>query len=622
MKTILLFSALVIANFLFAQQTNLYISKPVQEAYKNGTRSFDGMPGDNYWKNRSNYQINVNVDPIKKELNGSLIVTYYNESPDTLDEIVMRLYQDFYKKGMNRDFQISPEVVHDGVDIKKVKVRGKELDASVGGKDVVRSGTNMFINLEEPLNPSENISIEVDWSFEIQTKSTVRMGAYSDTSMFVAYWYPQVAVYDDIDGWDKLDYSGLTEMYNDFSNYEVEITAPKNYIVWGTGELQNSEEILQPEYLMRYSLAQNSDTTVNILGDNDKNKNITLGESSTWYYKANRTPDFAFALGKNYLWDASTVYLQNGKKVFVDAGYKRDVKHFDKVEYILNKSVRFFSEKMPGVPFPFPTVTVFNGSGGMEFPMMINDGETSVYERTVGLTLHELAHTYFPFYLGTNERRYAFMDEGWAVFLPVMQQIELGEILPMERRYNRYHNQARTITAVPPMVPSYALDRTSYRMTSYTRAGAAYFSLQAQLGKETFLEALQEFIDRWNGKHPTPYDFFFTFEEISGQDLKWFWNKWFFDFAIAEMHLSDYKIEDGRKTVKITNTGGLPLPVVLTVYFKDHTEELIIKKPEVWKNDAEELFVNLNTDKKITMITLGHDFYPNISEQTKLNINE
>lgn len=620
MKTII--SILLIVSSILAQPHQFYMSKPVQKAYENGTRSFDGNPGGDYWQNRADYEIEVSIDPWKKEVNGSLLVNYFNESPDTLTKIVMRLYQDFYKKGNNRDFQISTEAVHDGVDIKRVSVRGNELVTSEGTQNISRSGTNMHISLDEPLNPGEEIAIEVGWSFIIPTKSTVRLGAYSDTSMFVAYWYPQVAVYDDVDGWDEGSYTGLTEMYNDFSNFKVHITAPQNYVVWGTGVLQNPKEVLNEKFLERYNKALQSESTVNIITLDNKNEEVTIGEYSTWIYEAENVPDFAFATAKNYLWDASTVFLNSGKKVFVDACYKRDAKNFDRVEYILNEAVKFHSYEMPGVIFPFPAVSVFNGSGGMEFPMMINDGETSTYESTVGLTMHELAHTYFPFYMGTNERRYAFMDEGWAVFLPVEKQNELGNYNSMERRYGRYGAQAKSITAVPPMVPSFALDRTSYRMASYTRPGAAYFALQEQLGEEVFLKGLQEFIHRWNGKHPTPYDMFFTFNEVSGQDLNWFWENWFFDFGVAEMELTSFEIVDGKKTATIKNNGGLFVPVILNIYYKDGTEEELIRKPEVWKNGNNEIAVELNAEKKITMISLGHDNHPNISEKTKLNINE
>ncbi len=620
MKTLALLFFLT--TLLFAQQSSLYMSVPIKEAYKNKTRSWNGEPGSNYWQNKSNYKISAEINPETKILDGKEAVTYFNESPDTLKKIVMRLYPDFYKKGNARDFQISPEAVNEGVYIKELKVRGNEIDVSDESETISRTGTLLNIKLDEPLLPGSDISIDVEWSFIIPSESPVRFGAYTDTSMFVGYWYPQVAVYDDIDGWDEISYTGLTEMYNDFSNYEVKIKAPKNYLIWATGVLQNPEEVLKPEYLRRYNKARQSDTTHHIITKNDLNKNITVGDYSTWFYKADNVPDFAFATAINYLWDASTMTLENGKEVFTAATYKSEANYFDKVDYVLREAINYFSREIPGIDFPFPEITVFNGSGGMEYPMMINDGETSSYESMVGLTMHELAHTYFPFYMGTNEKRYAFMDEGMAVFLPTLKQNELGEYNTMATRYKRYDQQAKTITAVPPMVPSYGLDYMNYRMNSYTRAGAAYFSLQEQLGKELFLEALHEYMNRWNGKHPTAYDMFFTFDDVTGQDLTWFWQRWFFEFGIAAMELTDYNIKVGKKEVTIKNIGGLPMPIVLNIYYSDNTEETIIKKPEVWKEGNEEVVVNLNTDKKITMITLGNDFYPNISEKTKFNINE
>ena len=212
---------LLISSFIFAQTGKLTTPLNFQHAYENGTRSHDGKPGSNYWQNQSEYNIQAVLDPAERMLSGSETIIYYNNSPDTLKQIVIRLYPDIYRKGNMRDFEINPDVIDSGMDIKKIVVAGKEINVKGEGAPN-RAGTNLFIKLDNSLIPNSKIDMNFEWSFLIPNKSQIRMGAYDSTSFFVAYWYPQVAVYDDIDGWDIQNYTGRTEMYNDFSNYNVQ----------------------------------------------------------------------------------------------------------------------------------------------------------------------------------------------------------------------------------------------------------------------------------------------------------------------------------------------------------------------------------------------------------------
>lgn len=604
---------LFITSVCFAQKPDLYMSQPVKRAYEKETRSFDGSPGKNYWQNRSEYKIKAEVNPVDKTLEGNLSVRYFNNSPDTLKQIVMRLYPDFFRKGSNRDWPMPASSINDGVEIESLFINNKKNNLVDSGNVINRNGTNMFINLSKPLLPDESIKLFLDWKFNIPEIVTIRTGAYADTSLFVAYWYPQIAVYDDIDGWDNLTYSGTTEMYNDFSDFDVEITLPQNYLMWATGEFQNPEEVLTEKFLSSYEKAQISDSIITIIGKNDKDAEITKGDKSIWKFKADYVPDFAFGIGKNYLWEGAKIDLKSGRRVFINSAYRRDAKNFKAAARIAREAIKFHSEEMPGIEYPYPTFTAFNGSGGMEFPMIVNDEETSEYDRMIGLTTHELAHTYFPFYMGTNERRYAFMDEGMAVFLPVEIQKRLGDKVPLERRFIRQQEQQAVSTEVPPMTPSFYLFGNAYRMASYTRSAGAYFALEDLLGKEVFLEALQEFMNEWNGKHPTPYDFFFTFDRVADEDLAWFWKPWFFEFHSPDLNLVDYKNEDGNKIAIVENVGGLPMPIKLKVYFTDNTEKNIIVSPRVWKNNAKRVDVNLETSKKILEIELGGELIPDVN---------
>jgi hypothetical protein len=618
MKQLILF--FITGVLLFAQSEQLYMSQPVMKAYENGTRTYTGKPGDNYWMNRAEYKIKADVDPQTKTLRGEMTVRYFNNSPDTLKEIVMHLYPDIFKKGSARDWSIPKDAVNDGVVIEGILIKDNYYDVSDTSATVKRVATNMTIVLDESLDPNSELAIDVKWNFVIPFIVPVRTGAYSDTSMFIAYWYPKIAVYDDIHGWDDIAYKGTAEMYSSNASFDVEITTPKNYIVWATGVFENAEEVLDAKYFERYNEALNSEEIVNIITEEDLHKDITKGNNSTWKFNAETSPDFAFALGKNYLWDASTVKLKD-KTVFVDAGYKKESKNFREVVNILKEGVKFYSEEMPGITFPYPTISVFNGNGGMEFPMILNDGEAGTHASTVGLTLHELAHTYMPFYMGTNERRYAFMDEGWAVFAPVKLQKELGDVEPMRRRFERQEKQLEEIVEVPPMTPSFLLNGSHYRVASYTRSAAALFALQSLLGEELFLKAMQTFMNEWNGKHPTPYDFFFTFNRVAEEDLTWFWKPWYFEFHSPDLNIKDYKNTNGKKIVTIENMGGLPMPVKLKVYFADNSEKIIELSPRVWENGETELAVDLETDKEILEIELGDELIPDINYSTRETIN-
>lgn len=610
MKTIITF--LLLSIILVSQTTNLYIPQPIKKAYQKETRSYNGAPGKNYWLNEINYIIKAEVDPFTKILDGQLSVRYVNNSPDTLKEIVMHLYPDLFKSGTVRDWPIPKEAVNDGVLIKKLSVDYKDYDVSDTSRSISRSTTNMKIKLDEPLNPKDELLIETEWSFPIPELRPVRTGAYSDTSMFIAYWYPKIAVYDDIHGWDEITYTGTAEMYSSVASFSVEITVPQNYIVWATGVFENPDEILTDNVLERYNKAQESEEIINIIKAEDIHSDVTKREFSAWKFKANKAPDFAFALGKNYLWDGAIVKLKD-KTVFVDAGYLKESVNFKEVVRISTEAIKFHSFEMPGVIFPYPTFSVFNGRGGMEFPMIVNDGEARTYESTVGLTTHELAHTYFPFYMGINERRYAFLDEGWAVFSPTRIQRRLGEYNPIEGRFKVQERQLETILEVPPMTPSFLLKGTHYRVASYSRSAGALFALEELLGEELFLNAIQTFISEWKEKHPTPYDFFFTFDRVAKENLSWFWKPWFFEFHSPELNLVEYINEGGRKYVTVSNDGGLPLPIKLKIYFADNSEENISVSPRVWKNGEKKVEVNLNTNKEILEIELGDELVPDIN---------
>ncbi len=281
-------------------------------------------------------------------ISGSEEITYYNNSPDSLKRIVLRLYPNIYKKGSARDYAIDPAAVDDGLTVSKISIDGRSINLE--NKSIYRvMNTLATIYLSKPIPPKSSIILSIDWSFKISDKATLRVGVYDSTTAFVGYWYPQISVYDDIDGWDYNNYNGQTEFYNDFSNFEVMITIPNKFGVWATGDLQNPEEVLDERILERYLTAEKSDTVIRIITSDDLNLNKIYNsdnEKNTWTFKTNNVTDFAFAFSDHYLWDGLRTFTDstNKKQVFVQAIYPVESPDFNLVAEIGGTLVKYFSK--------------------------------------------------------------------------------------------------------------------------------------------------------------------------------------------------------------------------------------------------------------------------------------
>jgi hypothetical protein len=617
-RLVLLASVLFSLSAVTAQK-DLYIPTNYQKAYNNGTRSLDGQPGENYWQNRADYYIKVELIPEQRRLVGIETIKFQNNSPDSLKNLYLHIFQDIFKKGTLRDFPLDSIDIHAGTLIHHMIIDGDSIDLSGEKSPVNRSATLLKISLEKSLPPNQAITLDLSWESTLPAVSHLRMGAYGDSAFFVAHWFPRIAVYDDIDGWDLYPYSGMQEFYNDFGDFEVEITVPDDFIVWGTGLRQNLDDVLDDKYIDRYEEAGESDSIINIVSAEDY-----LGGSipvkngkNTWTFEATNVPDFAFATANCYLWDATSLIVDNtsGRRVLVDAAYRQNSEDFYEVAEIGQASIRYLSEQMPGYPFPYPKITVFNGSGGMEFPMMVNDGTTTNRPRTIGLTSHEIAHTYFPFYMGTNEKKYAWMDEGWAVMLNFDFQNQMTEgINQVARELRTYARVAGRDVDLPMMIPSVFMKRRTYRNAAYSRPAIAYHFLRNLMGDDKFIEALHLYMDRWNGKHPMPYDFFFTFNQVNGESLNWFWIPWFFERGHADLAIGDIIKNKNNSIVVIKKLGLLPVPIDLKVAFADSSEQVITKTAEVWKTNPDSIQIVVDSRKEIVSATLGDKYIPDVDK--------
>lgn len=517
------------------QQSGLHQSAQLQTAYKNQTRSRDGTPGPKYFQNHADYKIDVDFDPTTGELKGSEKVTYFNESPDTLSRLVIRLYMNIFKKGVERDFSIDSRDLHDGVDISGVSIDGQFIDVQC--KAVRQRSTNMFITLPEKLAPEDKITLKMNWQVPMPQHTSIRFGRYGKDNWFIAYWYPQIAVYDDVSGWDTHPFTGSAEFYNDFNDYSITINVPEGYRIWATGLLNNEKEHYTKKILERLNKARNSDSVIHIVKKEDLDNQSVLSGKAPWQYEAQGTPDFAFAVSRTYLWDATSVKVEKNRRVFVDAAYKEDSEDFHKVADIAARTIKLFSNGIMGAAFPYSSLTAFNGSGGMEFPMIINDGDAHNMKGTVHVTAHEIGHNYFPFHVMTNESYYAFMDEGLVSFLPRdVEKHFIDDYNPFAGLFQNYASESASFRQVPPMVKSYMIsDYSAYRTHAYTRPAAAFYFLRDMLGDDKFSEVMSAYIDSWGKKHPTPHDFFNTAERVTGRDLDWYWNPWFFGFGYPDL---------------------------------------------------------------------------------------
>lgn len=611
---------------IFAQQTeDLFMPLEFQNAYKLGTRDKNGVPGKNYWQNESFYTIHAQVDPEEKTIKASSNTIYRNNSPDTIRVMVIRLYHDLYKKGNARDREIHPQDITDGIDIKSLKINGAKINLD-NNFATRRTGTNLFIRIPEELNPDDSLLLTIEWQTKVPEKSLIRMGAIDESTMFVAYWYPQISVYDDIDGWDFFDYGSRQEFYQDLAGFDVTLEVPAEYMVWATGDLKNDTKIYTKNVLNALEEAGKSDETMPIV--ESKNKILKAKKGNVeWKFTANKVPDFAFSLSNHYHWDASSVVLDSSTmdRVMVHTVYNPGNK--DRFKYVTEyqrQSLLYFSNDFPGVLFPFDKFTTFQGlkSGGMEFPMMANNGDYSRWNDTLDLlltlevTAHEIAHSYTPFYVLVNERKYTWMEEGWATLFGeratshIQQFTEISDRYSMEQMYgNRFFGTEGTQFSVPLMTPTITLkNRDTHFHISYYKAYYAYRVLENLLGETTFKNTLQIYFDRWKGKHPTPYDFFYTYNDITGKNLNWFWEPWFFQFAYPDLAIEN--INNGEVT--IVNKGKLPMPVKLMVVYEDNSMQIFEENTIVWE-ESSEICISTNSNKKIKSASLVSDIVPDVN---------
>ena len=607
----ILYTVLISVNLL--AQTNLPVAINIKAAFDKGTRDMNGKPGKNYWQNTAAYDIAVNFEPATRVITGREVINYTNNSPDTLTEIIFKLYPNIYKKGSSRLMNISGEDVSEGVNIEKMSAAGILLARSNYRIDA----TNMIVRIE-PLLPKSSVTFSIEYAYTLNKKSHMRTGEVEAGAYFIAYFFPRIAVYDDIDGWNRNPYLGTHEFYNDFCDFTLAITAPADYTVWATGELENTDKIFKEKYLKRIQQAEASDGYVTVIDSTDIGmEHTTKGDkTNTWKFNAKHVTDAVFALSNHYMWQSSSLVVDKltGRRTRVDAVFNPKHKDYFWVVSDARKTVEAMSYQFPKWPFPYSHETVFDGLDQMEYPMMVNDNPVENRAESIELTNHEIFHTIFPFYMGTNETKYGWMDEGWATMGEWLISPMIDSTIVDEYGVAGYENASGTEIDLPITTLTTQQYGTSMFINSYPKPAMGYMYVKDLLGDELFYKGLHNYMRNWNGRHPIPYDFFNSMNEGSGKNLNWFWKRWFFDEGVPDLAIAKLTEKGTLKQVLVESKGTKPLPVDLSVLYTDGTSEKIHRNISVWEKGNKTILVSFSSGKKIKTMKLGSTYVPDINK--------
>ncbi|GAA3983879.1 M1 family metallopeptidase [Mucilaginibacter dorajii] len=597
----------------------------------NEFHSANGEPGPKYWQNRANYTINVKLDTASKTISGTVTIDYINNSPDALQYLWLQLDQNTYKKDARSNFFTgrAPGLNQhtDGYKIEAVSVVTGNVAKNV---DYVINDARMQVRLKSPLLTKSVIKLKIKYHYTIPGDFGNRTD-YVDTKngkiYEIAQWFPRMCVYDDSRGWDTLPFLGAGEFYLDYGDFDYLVTVPWDMIVAGSGELVNPQEVLTAKQLTRLNEARNSDKTIMIrsLADvtDPASRPVNMG-TLTWHFKMQNTRDVAFGASKAYVWDAARVNLPGGKKSLAMSVYPAEsvgANAWNRATEYLKKSIEYFSEKWFVYPYPV-AINEAGIAGGMEYPGIVFDGITDKGSELYWVTAHEIGHNWFPMIVGSDERRFGWMDEGFNTFIDIYASdaFNKGEYAP--KRDGEYApgggNPADEIIPTisdpnaPIMMTAADAIPEKYRhpMVYYKPAFGLVLLREQILGKDRFDYAFRNYINKWAFKHPQPDDFFRSMESGAGEDLSWFWKGWFYNNWSTDIAIIDAKnvTAEGIKGLKITvvNKEQMPMPFTVEIKYKDGSKKRQYLPVETWLQ-RKVVTVTLPVTEEADSITIDPD---------------
>ncbi len=599
-STRMLFILLIAHVTVQAQYDYKQLFAPLQYPTGNtAERSVSGEPSRGYWQTKIDYRIDVRFNPSNKQLSGKVVFTYTNNSPNDLSFLWLQMDQNLFDLNSRGQLKIAGESYSryraesknpvNGFQVKNVQIEG---ESSVA--DYLLSDTRMQIRLKKPLKGQGNtIRFSIDYSYFMPEYGSDRCGILAvkkGTIFSVAQWYPRMCVFDDVRGWNTDPYLGAGEFYCEYGDVDYSITLPSKYIVMGSGELMNASEVLTTTQLNRLEQAKNSDKSVMIIADKEVG---TAGirpsiSECTWTFSMKNTRDVAWACSEAFIWDAARINLPSGKKALAMSVYPEEAKDRSmwgrSTEYVKG-SVENYSKRWFEYPYPV-AINVASNVGGMEYPGLVFCSASSGGNGLFDVTDHEFGHTWFPMIVGSNERVYGWMDEGFNMFINSLAdddfnrgEYKASDVDGIQNGSALFFSNDNEVFLKPDGMGEYSIGSAVY----YKPAYALELLRNEVLGKDRFDYAFRHYIKSWAYKHPTPWDFFRCMENAAGEDLHWFWKAWILQNLPLDQAVSVSRAS-GTTTITITNLGKMAMPVTLVCETSSGVKQTIKLPVEIWMN--------------------------------------
>ena len=595
-------------------------SRDFAHAVERATRTRTGRPGPAYWQQWAEYRLAAELDTAAKRLTGHGTIRYFNRSPDTLGVVYFHLYQNLFAPDGLRN-EVVP--VTRGMELTRVAAAGRELGPVAPGDTApgyAQQATILRVHLPQPLLPGGAADFELAWAYTVAPDGAPRSGHDAEV-FYIAYWYPQIAVYDDFRRWQIDPYLGNAEFYMGYGDYDVALTLPEGMLVAATGTLENAVDVLAPATRQRLAQARRSAEVVHVVGAADRGAGRATARGRngklTWRFRARGVRDFAWGASDRYMWDATRAVVGDATgdgrpdTSAIAAFYRPGARTWDQSARYARHSVEFLSRYL--WPYPYPHMTAVDGiasCGGMEYPMMTCIGGSRDTLELYGVTVHEIAHMWFPMQVGSDEKRNAWQDEGLTRF---NQSQAMREFFPGYDREaiarQRYLTLAGSGREVEIMRHGdlYPFGTAAYGVASYEKTTVVLAMLRALIGEGPFLRAYREYGRRWVGKHPQPEDFFNTFADVAGRDLTWFWRTWMFETWTLDQALGAVRPAGDSLEIVVEDRGLAPMPARIAVTRADGRVERIEVPVDVWLGGARRHAVRVAGPATVTRVEIDPD---------------
>jgi len=563
-----------------AVRRDIPLTNAIRQAFAAGTRDRTGRPGPNYWQLQVDYTIAASLDPRTSVVTGQETVVIHNTSGAPLDAVHLRLDQNIFAANVPRAETV-PEIT-DGMVVTRMAFEGQPVNlnppprrfqpgAGAPQQELAAYGldlTTARVSLPTPIAPGATARLEIDWNFRVTLADNgrgLRQGRWGDSLYQVAQWYPRVAVYDDLRGWNVEPYLGPSEFYNNFGKFDVTLDLPAGWVVGATGVLQNPEQVLTPTARQRLAGVLNADDLVTIVGADEfgAGRATAAGDRLRWHFTADTVNDFAWATSRAFVWQATRATIPGRGAVPVHIMYPPGhTAGFAEVGPRVRHALEFYSELW--MPYAFPQLTVVDGPDtGMEYPMFIMSA--------LGAADHETGHEWWPMMVGTNETWYGFMDEGFNQYMNTLSSAHRrGEAPNLDLMGQRY-GQVSGDEDEGPLMSNDNYGGPMYSFQAYSKAPLMLSMLGGVVGDSAVWKAMSEYAHAWRFKHPSPWDFAFFMNTALGRDLGWFWYSWLFTTDAVDGSIQGMTTAAGRTTVTVRQDGQMPSPVVLKVRFAPGT---------------------------------------------------